>query len=229
MKRVEGLNESMQKNGFFIIKNAFPKEKLLEIKTKIEKHLEKEGVERRWGGVSSGLTSIENKNYFKLLESKELFDRINMTLYGSDKKVIPLGAFAHYNIPSSWHTDEKKEYKDKELLPYRVAIYLQNHEDNNQGLWVVPTSHKDFFVKGRLLLLFKKQQYTKTKFGDLIVFDLRLLHRGWKPSFSYYLTYLFSFLVPTKAFKKSYRLFLKGQYSCQKKDKTSLFMTFGLA
>jgi len=229
MKRVYGLKESMKKNGFFIIENAFSKEKLLKIKEKLESHLELEGIERRWGGVSCGLSPVENEKYLDLLESSNLFDEINRELYGADKKVISLGGFTHYNIPSSWHTDEYKEYKDIEALPYRVAIYMQDHQENRQGLWVVPNSHKSFFMKARLSLLFKKDLYTKSKLGDLILFDLRLLHRGWKPSIYYYFSYLFSFLIQHKKLNRAYRFFLKNKYRRQKKDKTSLFMTFALA
>lgn len=78
-----------------------------------------------------------------------------------------------------------------------IGIYLQDHDEQGGGLFVVPGSHtrRDPIVKRRQLEAggrypeygdyseFERGGYDlPTRAGDAILFDMRLLHRGSKPT-----------------------------------------------
>ena len=68
-----------------------------------------------------------------------------------------------------WETVDGESYQ-----MYRIALYGQDHVDNQDGLFVMANSHSHDPVDYRKA----PQIYAKTKVGDVIVFDARMYHRG---------------------------------------------------
>ncbi len=57
---------------------------------------------------------------------------------------------------------------------YRVAIYCQDHVENEDGLFLMANSHSHDPIDSAKV----RDLYVKTKVGDVIVFDARCMHRG---------------------------------------------------
>ena len=74
-----------------------------------------------------------------------------------------------YAKTNFWDTVEDESYQ-----MYRIAIYCQDHVENNDGLFVMANSHSHDPVNRSKVA----ELYAKTKIGDVIVFDARMMHRG---------------------------------------------------
>ncbi|QDP62152.1 MAG: hypothetical protein GOVbin1807_151 [Prokaryotic dsDNA virus sp.] len=70
-----------------------------------------------------------------------------------------------YITKDFWSIQDKEKY-----CVIRIALYLQQHTDDKNGLFVRAGSHN----KGKI----QKELYVKTNLGDVILFDARLQHRG---------------------------------------------------
>lgn len=90
----------------------------------------------------------------------------------------------HSSIVSSWHRDTGgpgHPYFDEECFVedcqvYKMAIYLQSHEEDGQGLTVRPGSHLvDEDSANEEISL-------KSGVGDVVIFDVRISHRGRMPN-----------------------------------------------
>ena len=90
----------------------------------------------------------------------------------------------HQNKVTGWHRDwgdylfEDRGNGDEEglwssdCLIVKACFLLQDHHDNDYGLWFRPESHKANIKTPSL--------YAETKATDLIIFDQRILHAGQK-------------------------------------------------
>jgi len=125
---------------------------------------------------------FENKKLNQVL--REITDDKLFFLHHSDAHVDTVAG-------KGWHSDSinnsdgrnGKRWKDmyvkndfwsevdgEKYCVIRLAFYLQEHCDNNDGLFVLAGSHNRS--------KFTKELYVKTKVGDVILFDARLQHRG---------------------------------------------------
>ena len=102
-------------------------------------------------------------------------------LYGEDGTLFTGHCDIHNSMVSDWHRDTGgpgHPYFDEpcftdECRVYKMAFYLQDHEDGN-GLTVYPGSHKqDGPATGEPVSLMSRA-------GDAVVFDVRIQHRGRK-------------------------------------------------
>ena len=126
-----------------------------------------------------------------IFENKTLNAALNEIT--EDKLVYLHHSDAHVDTVAGkgWHSDsinnsdgrQGKRWKDmyvkndfwsevsgEKYCVIRLAFYLQDHCDDQDGLFVVAGSHKNS--------KFRKELYVKTKLGDVILFDARLQHRG---------------------------------------------------
>lgn len=77
------------------------------------------------------------------------------------------GIYEKYETINIWENFENETH---EIV--KVLIYLQDHTNNDDGLTIVPYSHKinDYSTDNSILL--------HTQLGDIIIFDQRITHRG---------------------------------------------------
>ena len=194
--------EKFEKFGFVIIRDAFSeKECALYKETALNYFLDDFGKLTRnlnpnyRDGNESTKPLAFNYDYFEPLYSiftneklRKAFDQITnnktMFLHHSDVHVDTVAG-------KGWHRDSinnsdgraGKKWKDMYITKdiesqvdgekyciVRAAFYLQEHTSNQDGLFVIAGSH--------LNDKFNKEMYVKTKTGDVILFDARLLHRG---------------------------------------------------
>jgi hypothetical protein len=60
---------------------------------------------------------------------------------------------------------------------YQVGIYLQDHDQNRQGLWAIPKSHLQDGLSSDSAV------YFDTRMGDLAMWDVRTSHSGQETDF----------------------------------------------
>jgi hypothetical protein len=65
--------------------------------------------------------------------------------------------------------------KTKHSIIYKVLIYLQGHEKDNNGLTVIEGSHLERNIDTKNNA---KKKIIHNKIGSIIIFDQRITHRG---------------------------------------------------
>jgi len=104
----------------------------------------------------------------------------------SERLVFTLEADLHRNVPAPhWHKDSGEQTVDggyfdcdapacPDCRVYKVAIYLQDHLDGT-GLQVRPGSTRTAVLETG------PPRAISTRAGDVVLFDVRLTHRGTRP------------------------------------------------
>ncbi len=130
-----------------------------------------------------------------LLQNADLADVIFSTKFNDIVTKIDSG-YLHYvpnytvrkDLVINWHFDDEFVSPDEGDLPgiIQCNIYLQdNHKDFGGGIDVVPGSHT--FSRDKRKELIQSGNYfdftsVKSKKGDLLLFDYRIIHRSSMPS-----------------------------------------------
>lgn len=124
--------------------------------------------------LQSLLTIFDNIQLNKVL--KELTDNKLLFLHHSDAHVDTV-AGKGWHRDTDWqlknHDNKINIWDDKDNEKYcviRIALYLQDHHLDTNGLYIRAGSHKK---EGP-----SKEFYAKTRTGDVILFDSRLYHKG---------------------------------------------------
>jgi hypothetical protein len=177
-------NELFEK-GYIVIRNAISndilnncKSKILDYITKnkcivncqgitIPDFIKKEELQivselRNNNTILSILDNIFDKNYRFCSHNDIGINRI----VGWHKDKLN-GIYEKYETINIWENFENETH---EIV--KVLIYLQDHSNNDDGLTIVPYSHKtnDYSTDNSILL--------HTQLGDIIIFDQRITHRG---------------------------------------------------
>lgn len=115
-----------------------------------------------------------------LLHETERMKATIQKFFKEDEKFIFLGhSDLHQNQVTDWHRDTKdfmrgggneRDIWNTDFKVLKACILLQDHIDNDKGLWFEVGSHLN--QKRGLRVP------AKTESTDLIVFDQRILHRG---------------------------------------------------
>lgn len=84
------------------------------------------------------------------------------------------GPVSKYETVNIW-----QEYEGEKHEIVKVLIYLENHNNDNDGLKIVPRSHLNPKInpKGHIQL--------NPDLGDVIIFDQRITHRGMNKQVRY--------------------------------------------
>lgn len=126
-----------------------------------------------WSGITPELEDLNNLHQDKrlLLEIAKIYkDRSFKFLGHSD---------LHQNKDSNWHRDIHDMSRggcnlniwDDDCLILKVCFLLQDHTDNDLGLWFESGTHKSEHAKNKPIHIYSKSV-------DMIIFDQRIKHRG---------------------------------------------------
>jgi hypothetical protein len=186
--------DTFWKNGFYIIENVFTPTEIQQLKDEIITYAENKN------NICFNQTGYSIVDFVKfhptLIYSKKTIDNpiihkhlnnifkgdnyrfclsndIGVDRHGPWHKDVmnngPPGTYivSHFTTIDIWNTHEGET---QQIV--KIAIYLQDHENNNGALEVVPGSHirRDYNTEGSI--------YTHPKKGDVIIFDQRITHRG---------------------------------------------------
>lgn len=153
---------------------------------------------------------------------------------GRDDIVFTRHCDVAMNRLSSWHRDSggptpyfSGDYiADDECRVYKMALYLQPHGADGNGLWVRHGTHRKHDQNDGEI------RHLETELGDAVVFDVRLTHSGqFGDRFETWLKRLGSLILRTGNRKHDHEALLRIKESYWrlrgKRDKYSIFFTFG--
>ena len=173
--------EQLLENGFWHMKGGLKAETIEKIRQLGQVHSTISGVKKHGG--------IRQPHAFKLapficevFSSGVLKEYISKAINTTDW-YITNHADLHTNALSGWHKDDGMSYGNggyfKEKLyhvndpnVFKAAIYLQDHHDFEDGLKIIPGSHRTEKIQSG------KEQHMSVNQGDVIIFDTRLSHTG---------------------------------------------------
>lgn len=176
------------KNGYIILKNVFTESEIGQFREEVFQYMETNN--NKLIKNSKGITIpnfIDSNDFKKLSEiryNNDLHKALSGIFKGNDYR------FCHHNDIGinrivGWHKDKLNgeyskfetvdiwsSHKDEKHEIVKVLIYLQDHSNDNFGLKLIPGSHMEKDIK------IKNIKQLKPAFGDIIIFDQRITHRG---------------------------------------------------
>lgn len=180
------MNKQIKEEGYTILKNVFTEEDIEVYRNEIESYIKNNKTIKNSGGITIP-DFIKNKNFKSIkgiINNSKIRRALSEIFEGEDYRFCSHNDIGVDRIVG-WHKDklnneyakfetvniwEKYEGEEHEIV--KVLIYLQEHQFNNDGLQVVPKSHKESRIK------VKGKRHVKTGLGDVVVFDQRITHRG---------------------------------------------------
>lgn len=180
---MNNLRSELLSQGYTLSKANINPEKILELRDLADTHSKLGGI-RKHHGVRQPHAFRKAPFITKIFEEKSLIDCIDTCLDSKDW-YITNHADLHSNALSGWHKDDGMSYGDGgyfnrgayDLVDpkvFKVAIYFQNHSDFNDGLTVVPGSHRSEKIYDKT----SPSTHLDTEVGDIVIFDPRLSHTG---------------------------------------------------
>ena len=181
-----GIRSKIQKDGFVILKNIFTEREINDCRDEILSFIDKHKGFKSSGGISIP-NFIQHENLSKTSQLKDYKSIQNalIDIFGTTNYRFCSHNDIGINRIVGWHKDRlNKEYRKYESVDiwkkhkrerheiFKVLIYLQNHQDNKDGLKIVPGSHLNSSIET------KKNIQLKPGLGDVIIFDQRITHRG---------------------------------------------------
>lgn len=195
--------KSLDENGYTIIKQLIPKEDIQSFRDLMNaRRSNPERDDQRL--VINNKTMFPmgiNDPKFDYLTKFFTYDNLNVFLKKlTDDKLMYCHHFdihVGHNKQGDWHDDAQalyegsvyndhmfnykkqmaecplnffKEYDGERYQVYRICMYLQDHLDGQGGIALRPKSHLD--VNNKEVFI------PKTEAGDIIIFDVRLLHKA---------------------------------------------------
>jgi hypothetical protein len=183
-------------NGYIIVKNIFDKDTIKEMRNTILKNWQTDSIRNCKGLLIPRFTDNEHfENMWKLQQNKKIMKRLNL-IFNNDYKYCNVSDIGIDRV-IGWHKDtyidkdiDNENYSESKCndcdsldsnLIVKVLIYLQDHENNNDGLKIIPGSHKtpNFDIDPQKII------QLHPNIGDIVIFDQRLLHCG-QTSISHY-------------------------------------------
>jgi hypothetical protein len=179
--------EEISLNGFVVLEGLLPRDFMQSERAKIETELRKKGLHK------SGGTVLPNAA-FSGSTIRDLICNVNVVksvrdILDSETPIFTLEADLHRNyLASGWHKDTGESVMPDgyfgldpigrdDCRVVKVAIYFQDHSEQG-GLTVRAGSHKFTDLDTGVA------QELHTRLGDIVIFDVRVTHRGLLPSVS---------------------------------------------
>jgi ectoine hydroxylase-related dioxygenase (phytanoyl-CoA dioxygenase family) len=216
---VSRLREQVLRDGYVCIPELFTTEEIERLNEAVKEHFRDHGQR-----MSFGLTQPDAMSRIPairwLLTHEKLLAAFR-EIAGSDQVQFTFHSDAHSNLIGGWHTETQAYFSPEEtrghaFQVYKVGIYLQDHLGNGQGLTVSAGSHQSEKIE------VSKIRPVPTKAGDVIIFDVRILHHGDKMRF---VERVCNKLIRSENLKA--RLGSVMRKVLGRRDKRSIFFTFG--
>lgn len=170
---------SFEVDGYTIINNVLTNQEVTQYRNILDSYLQHNISYRdKSAKILPGFAgrTPELKELNTLHQSDKILSHLN-SIFNNQKFIFLDHSDLHQNKTTGWHRDTKDYDRgggnstwDKEYCIIKACFLLQDHIDNQHGLWFQPATHKKNIQN--------KEVYAKTKATDLIIFDQRILHRG---------------------------------------------------
>jgi hypothetical protein len=176
--------QSFLTDGFAHLPNLFRPEEVIDIRNTIHRHLkdQKAGITSGSFGKVEPLAALNIPTLRSYIADRRITDVVR-GLLGTANPEFLLHCDAHWNDMGGWHKDTgdtvvadgyfgRPIYHYDECLVMKLAIYCEDHVDDDGGLHVKPGSHRSSsVVTGDELAI-------ATRVGDVVAFDVRITHMG---------------------------------------------------
>jgi hypothetical protein len=180
--------EKLKTDGYMVIKNVLTDGQVNNYRTAMDAMFEKKFLKFNDGKVLPGWAGVTPEiGPLNSLHRHPRLITIVTKVLGSNW-VYAHHSDLHQNKLTNWHTDilpdrlshfQDKDPYDKGYYIVKICFLLQDHTNNEHGLWMRPGSHKApdyrFANKGADMY---DDVCIKSGPKDAIVFDQRILHRG---------------------------------------------------
>lgn len=169
----------LREEGYVLVPGLFSLQEIEQFGAVCRTHFQHAGVPSGLGQTQPN-AAIHVDGLTSLFSSPKVVG-VFRALCGDDRLAFTGHCDIHKNMLSGWHKDSGESYGGyfrgdyfdaDECRVYKIAVYLQDHIDDANGLTVRPGSHrKSGTTSGTPIDL-------KMHAGDAIVFDVRLTHQG---------------------------------------------------
>jgi len=210
--------KALDQDGYVVFENIFSDYEVNQIKQIFYNDFPKECIKRE-----NGSSILPNASH--VLENFQDHVVLNKNLLFAMKKVFNNEEFAytshsdmHINVSSPWHKDDGggkyfaglDNYFDSNICKvFKIGLYLRDCSKFG-GLTIKKGSHLKKDIR------FGEEQYLPSKAGDIVIFDVRITHKGDSKS----KTGIISRLIDKLNFKEKKQNISYERLSC--------FFTFGL-
>ena len=225
---MKSLKEQLESNGYVVIPSVLTSEEVARARKQCVEHLRNNGF-YFMRGKTEVHAAAKMPDLSWLFCHPAIVESVKAGL--GDSTIAFTGhcdAFINSDV-AGWHKDDGRGkylygnyFREESCRVYKVGVYLQDHSKEG-GLSVRHGSHViPSLTEGDV-------RYCSTKPGDIVVFDIRITHRG---RFSRGLEGLIydgveMVLPKTKAHKLIHHSKLVAHRIAHKDDRVSLFFTFG--
>ena len=167
--------------GYTVGRGIIPKETIASIRRLGAIHSQLGGIHKH-NGVRQPHAFRKAPFIAQIFKANSLVQLIAECL-DSDEWFLTNHADLHTNALSGWHKDDGMSYGGGGYFKraaydlvnpkvFKIAIYFQDHVDFNDGLTIIPGSHRTSAIRSG------NELHLNTQVGDVIVFDVRLSHTG---------------------------------------------------
>ena len=179
--------EKYHKDGYIICENVFTSEELDECVQEITTYV-KENTSKVFVSEGISIPDFLGKHHLPITHKMKNAPKVHEALrviFGGDNYRFCGHNDIGVNRVVGWHKDklngdvEKyqvhdiwKEHEGEKHEIVKVLTYLEDHDEDNDGLKVVPGSHLKREINGAGAIQLRPKK------GDVIVFDQRITHRG---------------------------------------------------
>ncbi len=182
--KMESIKSELLENGYYLAKNIIPVDLLDNIRKLAILHGQMGAGVRKHYGLRQP-HAFRTAPFIKDIFECEKLIAIISEVFESEDWFITNHADLHFNALNGWHKDDGMSYGDggyfggpgyhiDEPNVYKIAIYLQSHKDFDDGLTIVPRSHRTQIIRDDS----SEIEYLEVEVGDILIFDARLSHTG---------------------------------------------------
>lgn len=226
------LRKELAERGYAVVRSMFTTDEIERLRAIVRGHLQRKGSRFSLGKTQPNAAVLVPDLHFIFSHPRVV--SLFKAAIGADRTAFTGHCDIHMNMLSGWHRDSGEAYGgyfsgdyfgDESCRVFKMAIYLQDATEHD-GLFVIPASHRD-----RQHGLDQAAQ-AKTMLGDVVIFDVRLLHRGQLPDLVEKCIKVVN--VALKGRSRTVEdsvaaTYLKGVYwkLINRRDRLSVFFTYG--
>lgn len=168
-------------DGYLVIRNILTISEIAEYRKTLDQYLSsnptlninESKIVPGWSGITPEFGDLNN-----LHKDQRLLSEIT-NIYGDRPFRFLEHSDLHQNKDTDWHRDTSDLLKggcdldiwNDDCFIIKVCFLLQDHIDNDLGLWFEPGTHKSKHIKNKPIHIYSRSV-------DMIIFDQRIKHRG---------------------------------------------------
>jgi hypothetical protein len=164
---------SMEEKGYFVFRDVLSPEEISRLRTAVREHFKATGRPDIHGGWRQANIAVEIPSIGWVFHHPKILSCVR-DAFGTDQIMFTSDSTAYKDVLINWHKDDKQYFEnrtDQECAVYKANIYLYDHDRDGSGFWVREGSHKSPYDVGPI-------RDTAVSAGSIVVFDVRLTHRG---------------------------------------------------